>query len=118
MKVDIVSPGTYTYGSLLLGGVLRERGHDVKITTNLQSQGEATLVSLFSTLQLLDAKIRDFVSANENVYIGGPVGLCPEMVLGEMDARAVVTGEGEDIVADLVERGRRGCPESPISKME
>jgi len=110
MKVDIVSPGTYTYGSLLLGGVLRERGHDVKITTNLQSQGEATLVSLFSTLQLLDAKIRDFVSANENVYIGGPVGLCPEMVLGEMDARAVVTGEGEDIVADLVERGPKGLP--------
>ncbi|HPT18552.1 MAG TPA: methyl-coenzyme M reductase glutamine C-methyltransferase [Methanothrix sp.] len=108
MKVDIISPGTYTYGSLVLGGVLRQRGHAVKITTDLQSQGEATLISLFSTLQLLDEKIRDFVSSIDNVYIGGPVGLCPEMVLGELDARAVVTGEGEEIVADLVEKGPEG----------
>ncbi|MDQ1313810.1 MAG: hypothetical protein QG605_2349, partial [Euryarchaeota archaeon] len=28
MMIDIVSPGTYTYGSLVLGGVLRDRGHD------------------------------------------------------------------------------------------
>lgn len=110
MKVDIISPGTYTYGSLVLGGVLRERGHAVKITTDLQSQGKATLISLFSTLQLLDEKIRDFVSSIDNVYIGGPVGLCPEMVLGEMNARAVVTGEGEEIVADLVEKGPEGLP--------
>ncbi|OPY51982.1 MAG: coproporphyrinogen III oxidase [Methanosaeta sp. PtaU1.Bin112] len=110
MKIDIISPGTYTYGSLVLGGVLRERGHTVTVTTNLHSQGEATLMSLFSTMQLLDERIRDFVSAHENVYIGGPVGLCPEMVLGELDAKAVVTGEGEEIVADLVEKGPAGLP--------
>ncbi len=110
MKVDIVSPGTYTYGSLVLGGVLREKGHAVEITRNLESQGDVTLLSLFSTLQLLDPKIKEFVAAKKNVYVGGPVGLCPEMVLGELDARAVVTGEGEDIVAELVERGPEGLP--------
>ncbi|MBN1234674.1 MAG: TIGR04014 family B12-binding domain/radical SAM domain-containing protein [Methanotrichaceae archaeon] len=110
MNVDIVSPGTYTYGSLVLGGVLKEKGHAVKITRKLESQGDVTLLSLFSTLQLLDPKIRDFVAARENVYVGGPVGLCPEMVLGELDARAVVTGEGEDIVARLVESGPVGVP--------
>ena len=110
MMVDIVSPGTYTYGSLVLGGVLRDRGHDIKITSKLQSRGGTVLLSLFSTLQLLDPKIRQFVAARENVYVGGPVGLCPEMVLGELDARAVVTGEGEDVVAELVERGPEGLP--------
>jgi B12-binding domain/radical SAM domain protein len=110
MMIDIVSPGTYTYGSLVLGGVLRDRGHDVKITSQLQSRGGAVLLSLFSTLQLCDPKIRQFAAARENVYVGGPVGLCPEMVLGELDARAVVTGEGEDIVAGLVESGPEGLP--------
>ncbi len=105
MRIDIVSPGTYTYGSLVLGGVLRDRGHDVKISRNLHSQGEVVLLSLFSTLQLLDLRIRDFVAAKENVYVGGPVGLCPEMVLGELNPRAVVSGEGEAIVARLVENG-------------
>ena len=110
MRVDIVSPGTYTYGSLVLGGVLRDKGHDVKITSELHPQGDVVLLSLFSTMQLLDPKIREFVAAKENVYVGGPVGLCPEMVLGELDARAVVTGEGEDIVADLVGKGPEGLP--------
>lgn len=54
------------------------------------------------------------MAAKENVYVGGPVGLCPEMVLGELDARAVVTGEGEDIVADLVEKGPEGLPEHSL----
>jgi len=90
--------------------VLRDKGHDVKITSELHPQGDVVLLSLFSTMQLLDPKIREFVAAKENVYVGGPVGLCPEMVLGELDARAVVTGEGEDIVADLVEKGPEGLP--------
>jgi len=99
MRIDIVSPGMYTYGSLVLGGILRDRGHAVKITKRLESQGEVTLLSLFSTLQLLDPKIKKFVAGREKVYVGGPVGLCPEMVLGELDAKAVGCGR---------RRGHRG----------
>ncbi len=107
MMIDIVSR-TYTYGSLVLGGVLRDRGHDIKITRKLESRGESVLLSLFSTLQLLDPKIRDFVAERGNVCVGGPVSLCPEMVLGELNPKAVVSGEGEDIVAPLVENGPEG----------
>jgi len=110
MKIDIVSPGTYTYGSLLLGGVLKKKGYKVEITRELKSQGDVTLLSLFSTLQLLDPKIKEFVEAKKNTYIGGPVSLCPEMVLGELNAKAVVIGEGEGIVAELVEKGPKGMP--------
>jgi B12-binding domain/radical SAM domain protein len=110
MKIDIVSPGIYTYGSLILGGLLKERGHAVKVTKRLQSSADATLLSLFSTLQLIDPQIKEFVAAQKIVYVGGPVGICPEMVLGELGPRAVVMGEGEAVVGQLVEEGPAGLP--------
>ncbi len=108
MRISIVSPGTYTYGSLVLGGILKERGHAVTVTHRLRSDGDVTLLSLFSTSQLLDPLIRDFVKTLTPVYVGGPVGFTPEMVLGELDVDAVVVGEGEDVVASLVEDGPSG----------
>jgi len=105
MRIEIVSPKIYTYGPLLLGGILKDAGHSVTVTRSLQSEGEVTLLSLFSTSQLLDPKIRDFVGSLSRVYVGGPVGICPEIVLGELDVDAVVMGEGEEIVTRLAEEG-------------
>ena len=102
MKICIVTPGIYTYGPMILGGILREAGHSVEITRKLSSDAGITLLSLFSTLQLLDPKIKEFVRSQDLVYLGGPVSISPEMVLGELDVDAVITGEGEAIVADLV----------------
>ena len=85
MKTTIVSPKMYTYGSLVLGGILRARGHAVTITRDLASSGDVTLLSLFSTSQLLDPEIRDFAKSPRKIYVGGPVCLVPEIVLGELD---------------------------------
>jgi len=105
MKVTIVSPNIYTYGSLVLGGILRDRGHTVSISRDLASSGEMTLLSLFSTSQLLDPYIIEFAKRCSKIYVGGPVGLVPEIVLGELEVDAVVMGEGEEIVARVVENG-------------
>lgn len=105
MKTTIVSPKIYTYGSLVLGGILRDRGHAVSITRDLSSEGDLTLLSLFSTSQLLDPEIRELASRAPRIYVGGPVGLVPEIVLAELEVDAVVVGEGEEVVADLVEGG-------------
>ena len=105
MKTTIVSPKIYTYGSLVLGGILRDRGHAVSITRDLSSEGDLTLLSLFSTSQLLDPEIRELASRAPRIYVGGPVGLVPEIVLGELEVDGVVVGEGEEVVADLVEGG-------------
>jgi len=105
MKTTIVSPKIYTYGSLVLGGILRARGHAVTITRDLSSSGEVTLLSLFSTSQLLDPEIRTFAKRSPRIYVGGPVGLVPEIVLGELEVDAVVMGEGEEVASDLVEKG-------------
>ncbi|MCQ8903003.1 MAG: TIGR04014 family B12-binding domain/radical SAM domain-containing protein [Methanothrix sp.] len=111
MKIQIISPGVYTYGSMVLGGILRDRGHSVDISKDLRRDGDVIILSLFSTLQLLDPSIREFVSKAESpVYCGGPVGICPEMVLGELDVDAVAMGEGESIIAMLVENGPEGIP--------
>jgi B12-binding domain/radical SAM domain protein len=105
MKTTIVSPKIYTYGSLVLGGILRERGHAVTITRDLSTSGDVTLLSLFSSSQLLDPDIRDFAKRSPKIFVGGPVSLVPEIVLGELEVDGVVMGEGEEVVIDLVEKG-------------
>ncbi len=110
MKIDIISPGSYSYGSMVLGGILRDRDHEVTVSKTLSSSGDVTLISLFSTLQLLDPHLKEFVTSRERVYVGGPVSLCPEIVLGELEADVVVVGEGEEVVAELVERGPENLP--------
>ncbi len=111
MKILIISPGVYTYGSMVLGGILRERGHVVEISKEFRHDGDVIILSLFSTMQLIDPNVRAFVAgAEQPVYCGGPVGICPEMVLGELNVDAVATCEGENIIAKLVEDGPQDVP--------
>ena len=110
MSVRVVSPGLYTYGALLIGGIIRDGGYPVEISRQLVAEpGETVFLSLYSTSHLLDPAVRSFVSRHrENgglCYIGGPVSSAPEMVLGELRPDAVVVGEGENAVLPLLEAG-------------
>ncbi|EJG08068.1 Radical SAM domain protein [Methanofollis liminatans DSM 4140] len=110
MKTVIISPGIATYGAMLIGGVVRDAGHEVRLSTALNAgDADVVLLSLFSTQHLMDPAIRDFVAgvrASERpVYIGGPVSAYPEYVLGELAPDAVVVGEGEETVPRLLGRG-------------
>ena len=106
--ITIVSPGIYTYGSMVVGGILEDSGYDVMLTNRLDAKTETDIVfvSLYSTLQLMDASIKKFFSllAGKRVIVGGPVSAYPEIVFGELsDISAVVIGEGEETVLDLTE---------------
>ena len=110
MDVTIFSPGIYTYGAMLIGGVLCDAGHRVSLTrTPAAPAGSLLLASLFSTQHLLDPSIRDFIRAHRErggpVYVGGPVSAAPDMVLGELAPDAVVVGEGEETVVRLIREG-------------
>ena len=110
MDITIFSPGIYTYGAMLIGGVLRDAGHRVTLTRTPDAPaGSLLLASLFSTQHLLDPAIRDVIRTHRErggrVYVGGPVSAAPEMVLGELAPDAVVVGEGEETVVRLVEEG-------------
>ncbi|HOI12791.1 MAG TPA: methyl-coenzyme M reductase glutamine C-methyltransferase [Methanoculleus sp.] len=110
MEITILSPGIYTYGAMLIGGVLRDAGHGVTLTRTPATPADSILLmSLFSTQHLLDPAIRDLVRTHRErggqIYVGGPVSAAPEMVLGELAPDAVVVGEGEKTVIRLVEEG-------------
>ncbi len=106
MKVTIISPDLYTYGSMVIGGVLKDAGFDVVLTRELSADTDIVLLSLYSTLHLMDEKIRDFVSqSNRTVYVGGPVSAYPDIILGELDADAVIIGEGEESTLALLNNG-------------
>ena len=110
MDITIFSPGIYTYGAMLIGGVLRDAGHRVTLTrTPAAPAGSLLLASLFSTQHLLDPAVQDLIRTHRErggtVYVGGPVSAAPEIVLGELAPDAVVVGEGEETVVRLVEEG-------------
>lgn len=106
MNITIVSPGVYTYGSMVIGGILREKGYNVVLTKNLHADSDIVFMSLYSTLHLHDPAIHEFVERNRNkkIYVGGPVSAYPEMVLGELPGvSAVIMGEGEETTPELLE---------------
>ncbi len=110
MHIGIVSPGLYTYGAMLIGGILRDAGHDVAISRVPEAPaGEVLLLSLFSTQHLIDPAIQALVRTHRAsggaVYVGGPVSAYPEMVIGELEPDAVVVGEGEETVLRLIDEG-------------
>ena len=112
MNVLIVSPRIYTYGALLIGGILKNEGYQVSIINefNLQKASEADVVGLSfaSTLNLLEAK--GFVSRLQLgsnppfIVLGGPVGLVPGLVFSHLpEIDSIVVGEGEETILELLQ---------------
>jgi B12-binding domain/radical SAM domain protein len=110
MQVQVISPGIYTYGAMVIGGLIRSAGAGVILRRDFPADpSPVVFLSLYSTQHLLDPAIREFVArarrAGTTCYIGGPVSATPEMVLGELAPDAVVVGEGEPVVIPLLSRG-------------
>ena len=110
MQVQVISPGIYTYGAMVIGGILRSAGAGVTLHRGFSVEpAPVVFLSLYSTQHLLDPAIREFIararSAGKTCYVGGPVSAAPEMVLGELAPDAVVIGEGEPVVVPLLSRG-------------
>lgn len=108
--VRIISPDFYTYGAMLIGGILRDAGMDVTLSRFPEPGSERTLLlSLYSTQHLLDKKVKTLVRKHQQhggvCYAGGPVSAAPDMVIGELGVDAVVVGEGENTVIPLIKNG-------------
>ena len=116
-KITIYSPNYYTYGAMLIGGVLKEKfknKYDIKLvralnknTINLFLKSDFVLLSLYSTLHLMDENLKKVIELIQNnnknnskktkIYVGGPVSAYPEIVLNELNVDGVILGEGEII---------------------
>ena len=109
MEVQVISPGIYTYGAMVVGGLLKAAGARVSLYRTFPTESAGMVfLSLFSTQHLLDPAIREFISRAQKkgsvCYIGGPVSAVPDMVLGELAPDAVIIGEGESVIAPLFSR--------------
>ncbi|KAF5411840.1 MAG: Ribosomal protein S12 methylthiotransferase RimO [Candidatus Methanogasteraceae archaeon] len=108
MKITIVTPDLYTYGSMVIGGILQDAGFNVTLTknTDVSADTDIILLSLYSTLHLLDSRIRDFAEqSSKPIYVGGPISAYPDIILGELDVDGVIVGEGEESTLELLESG-------------
>jgi len=110
MKVSVITPGMYTYGAMVIAGIVRDAGYDVTLTRSLAAApGETVFLSLYSTQNLMDEALKSFISTYQKtggkVYVGGPVSAVPEMVLGELAPDAVICGEGEAGALSLLRDG-------------
>lgn len=110
-KIAIISPEVFSYGAMLIGGVLKKGGYQVNLFNNFRPQNVVDTdiigLSLTSVLHLLNA--RELVSELKAgrkplIIVGGPISQISELVfriLPEIDV--VVIGEGEETAPELVE---------------
>ena len=119
MRITIYSPHVYTYGAMLIGGILKHKGYNVylvrKIDKTLFLKSDIVIFSLYSTLHILDKNIReaiDFIKkARKNktkVYIAGCISTYPEIILNELNADGVIVGEGEITTPRIIEGDKEG----------
>lgn len=114
--ITIYSPDNiYSYGSMVIAGVLENAGQNVKLTKKfvLEEAADSDIVgfSLSSTLHLTEttSNLINQLKGHTTPFIvvGGPVSMVPELVfkcLPEVDA--VVIGEGEETIRELVDAVR------------
>ncbi|WP_457612054.1 methyl-coenzyme M reductase glutamine C-methyltransferase, partial [Methanocaldococcus sp.] len=115
MRVAIYSPEVYTYGSMIIGGILR-RSYKVNLIRKFDRvillKSDVVIFSLYSTLHIIDKKIREIIDflkkAKKRVYVAGPVSMYPEIVLNELNVDGVILGEGEIITPKILEGDKEG----------
>ncbi|HNR25338.1 MAG TPA: methyl-coenzyme M reductase glutamine C-methyltransferase [Methanobacteriaceae archaeon] len=103
-KITILTPEFYTYGSMVIGGVLGDAGYSVALHKGFQNipKSDVIFISLQSTIHLL--KYRDPILKLPGYKIlGGPVTHVPELALELLPVDMVLQGEGEVTVLKIME---------------
>ncbi|MEM3011786.1 MAG: methyl-coenzyme M reductase glutamine C-methyltransferase [Candidatus Hadarchaeales archaeon] len=105
--VTLASPEVYSYGAMLIGGVLREKGYRVRLVRGLEGlEGELVGLSLTSLSHLRGARkvVPLLKRRGARVVVGGSITQVPELVLRSLpEVDAVVVGEGERSAPELFE---------------
>ncbi|MCQ6254779.1 methyl-coenzyme M reductase glutamine C-methyltransferase [Methanocaldococcus sp.] len=119
MRITIYCPEVYTYGSMIVGRILKDKGHKVylirKMDKTLLLKSDVVIFSLYSTLHILDKKIRETIEnlkkSKKNkikIYIAGCVSAYPEIILNELNVDGVIVGEGEITTPKIIEGDEEG----------
>ncbi len=115
-KVTIFSPNYYTYGAMVIGGILKLK-NKVNLVNNITNNNinlflnsDVVIFSLYSTSQIIDNNLKNIINFiksksknNTKIYVGGPVSSYYEIILGEIPfINGVIVGEGELIIENII----------------
>ena len=109
-KIAIISPEVFSYGGMLIGGILGNKGYEVDLFKELHPRKVMDVdilgLSLTSISHLLDARglVSKFKRGEKPIVVGGSITQIPALVfkiLPEVDV--VVVGEGDETAPELVE---------------
>lgn len=117
LKITVLTPEFYNYGSLTIAGILKDAGYDVNLQKGFDEVIEADMVfiSLHSTIHL--KKYQEQINSIPIFkVIGGPVTLTPELVLKYLNVNVVVAGEGENVVLSIVKDLEEAAKERTLEK--
>ncbi|MBP2172526.1 methyl-coenzyme M reductase glutamine C-methyltransferase [Methanococcus voltae] len=117
-EITIYSPNHYTYGAMLMGGILKKEFKDSKInlinnlspnSQKILSKSNFVIFALYSTLHILNSEIKETMaeikrkSPNTKIFIAGAISAYPEIILNEINTvDAVIMGEGEYTTPNLI----------------
>jgi B12-binding domain/radical SAM domain protein len=103
LKITVLTPEFYSYGALLIAGMLQEQGYSVKLQKGFGEVIDADIVfiSLQSTIHLLKYQ-QELSSIDGFKIVGGPVTLTPQLILDCLPADLVVVGEGENTLYNIL----------------
>lgn len=105
IKVTVLTPEFYNYGAMLIAGVLKDAGYDVNIQKGFDKpvNADVVFISLHSTVHLVKYK-EEIEKINGFKVVGGPVSEIPELVFKYLSVDAVVVGEGETSILQILKK--------------
>jgi len=103
LKITVLTPEFYSYGALLIAGMLEKQGYPVKLQKGFGEVIDADIVfiSLQSTIHLLKYQ-QELTSIDAFKIVGGPVTLTPQLILDCLPVDLVVVGEGENTIYNIL----------------
>ena len=103
LKITVLTPEFYSYGALIIAGMLQKQGFQVKLQKGFGEVIDADIVfiSLQSTIHLIKYQ-QELKSINAFKIVGGPVSLTPQLILDCLPADLVVVGEGENTIYNIL----------------
>ncbi|NYB51422.1 MAG: TIGR04014 family B12-binding domain/radical SAM domain-containing protein [Methanobacteriaceae archaeon] len=103
LKITVLTPEFYSYGALLIAGLLQKYGYPVKLQKGFKEDVDADIVfiSLQSTIHLLKYQ-EELKAIPAFKIVGGPVTLSPELIFKCLPVDLVVVGEGENTLYNIL----------------
>ncbi|BDH78873.1 MAG TPA: TIGR04014 family B12-binding domain/radical SAM domain-containing protein [Methanothermobacter sp.] len=103
MKIVVITPEFYNYGSMIVAGILKSLGYDVTLKKDFKDpKADIVFISLHSTIHLLKYK-KEINQIKAFKVLGGPVTTDHQMIFKYLDVDLIVKGEAENRIEKIME---------------